>query len=77
MIDMAIPNDYNIQNKATEKMSKYVDLKIQCQRMWDKKVEIIPVIISTTGIFDKNIQSYLQKIPGKHNIYNLQISAIL
>ena len=26
---------------------------------------------------EKGIQSYLQKIPGKHNLYNLQRSAIL
>ena len=26
IIDMVIPSDYNIQKKATEKMSRYVDL---------------------------------------------------
>ena len=33
IIDVAIPSDYNIQKKATEKMTKYVDLQIVCQRM--------------------------------------------
>ena len=77
IIDVAIPSDYNIQKKATEKMSKYVDLQIECQRMWNKKVEVIPIVIGATGIVEKGIQSYLQKIPGKHNLYNLQRSAIL
>ena len=77
IIDVAIPSDYNIQKKTTEKMNKYVDLQIECQRMWDKKVEVIPVITGATGIVDMSIQSYLLKIPGKHNIYNLQRSAIL
>ena len=77
IIDVAIASDYNIQKKATEKMSKYEDLQIECQRMWHKKVEIIPIIIGTTGIVEKDIQSQLQKIPGKHNLYNLQKSAIL
>ena len=77
IIDVAIPNEYNIQKKATEKMSKYVDLQIECQRMWNKKVEVIPIIIIATRIVEKGIQSYLQKIPGKHNLYNLQRSAIL
>ena len=40
IIDVAIPSDYNIQKKATEKMSKYVDLQIECQRLWNKKVEV-------------------------------------
>ena len=45
IIDVAIPSDCNFQKKATEKMSKYVDLQIECQRLWNKKVEVIPVII--------------------------------
>ena len=73
---MAIPSDYNIQKKATEKMSKYVDLQIECQRLWNKKVEIIPVITGATGIVDKNIKKYVGRIPGHHNIYSLQRLAI-
>ena len=55
---LAIPSNFNIQKKATEKMSKYVDLQIECQRIWNKKVEVIPVIIGSTGIVDKNIKKY-------------------
>ena len=77
IIDVAIPSDYNIQKKATEKMSKYVGLQIECQGLWNKKVEVIPVIIGATGIVDKNIKKYGGRIPGCHNIYSLQRSAIL
>ena len=77
MIVIAIPNDYNIQKKTTEKMSKYTDPQIECQRMWNKRVEVIPVIIGATGIADRNIKTYIGKIPGSHNTYNLQGSAIL
>ena len=48
IIDLAIPSDYNIQKKATEKMSKYVDLQIECHRLWNKKVEVILVITGAT-----------------------------
>ena len=58
-------------------MSKYTDLQIECQKMWNKKVEVIPVTIGATRIFDRNIKSYVRKIPGYHNIYNLQRLAIL
>ena len=68
IIDVAIPSDFNIQKKATEKMSKYVDLQIECQRLWNKKVEVIPVIIGATGIVHKNIKKYVGRIPGCHNI---------
>ena len=77
IINVAIPSDYNIQKKTTEEMSKYTGLQIECQRMWNKKVEVIKVIIGATGIVDRNIKSYIRKIPGSHNIYNLQRSAIL
>ena len=77
IIDVAIPSDYNIQKKATEKMSKYVDLQIEYQRLWNKKVDVIPIIIGATGIVDKSIKKYVGRIPGCHNIYSLQRSAIL
>ena len=77
IIDVAIPSNCNIQKKATEKMSKYVDLQIECQRLWNKKVEVIPVTIDATGIVDKNIKKYVGRISGYHNVYNLQKSAII
>ena len=55
-------------------MSKYIDLQIECQRMWNKKVWVLPVSIGVIGIVDR---SYVGKISGSHNIYNLQILAIL
>ena len=58
-------------------MSKYVDLQIEFQRLWNKKVEVIPVVIDGTGIVDKNIKKYVGRIPGCHNIYSLQRSAVL
>ena len=39
------------------------DLQIECQRIWNKKVEVITVIIGATGIVDKNIKKYVGRIP--------------
>ena len=50
IIDVAIPSDCNIQKKATEKMTKYVDLQAECQRMWNKTVEVVPIITGATGV---------------------------
>ena len=66
IIDVAIPSHYNILKKATEKISKYVDLQIECQRIWNKKVEVIPVIMGATGIVDKNIKNYKARHPTHH-----------
>jgi len=35
LIDMAIPDDSNINTKETEKLSKYKDLEIEVSRMWE------------------------------------------
>ena len=63
IIYVAIPTDHSIQ-KATEKMSKFVDIQIECQRMWNKKVEVISIIIGTTGVTVKSIKKYLWEILG-------------
>ena len=60
---MAIPSEYNTQKKATEKISKYADLQIEYQRLWKKKVEVIPIIIGATGIVEKNIKKYVGRMP--------------
>ena len=61
IIDVAIPSDYSIQKQATEKMSKYVDLQIECQRLWNKKVDVIPVIIGATGIVERASRIMLEE----------------
>ena len=65
------------QKKAIEKMSKYVDLQIECQRIWNKKVEVIPAMIGANGIVEKNIKKCVGNTPGCYNIYGLQRSAAL
>ena len=77
IIDAVIPSDYDIQKKATEKITKYVDLQIKCQRLWDKAIEVVPIIIEVARVIERNLKKYLNGIPGCHNVYNLQKWAIL
>ena len=79
IIDVAISSDYNIQKKANEKMTKCVDLQVECQRLCDKTVEVVvvPIIIGATRVIEENLKKYLNRIPGCYNVYNLQRSAIL
>ena len=46
-------------------------------KMWDKTVEVIPMIIRATGVVEKNLKKFFNRILGCHNVYNLQRSAIL
>jgi hypothetical protein len=38
---------------------------------------MIPVIIGATGTFSKSLGQYLSNVPGKHEIKQLQTTAIL
>jgi hypothetical protein len=77
LIDVAIPGDRNVINKEDEKVLKYEDFTIEFQRMWNVKAKLIPVIIGATGTISKSLRQYSSNIPGKHEIKELQKTAIL
>jgi len=77
LIDVAIPGDRNVIKKETGKILKYKDLTIEIQRMWNVKTKVIPVIIGASGTISKSFRKYVSNIPGKHEIKELQKTAIL
>jgi len=73
LIDVAISGARNTIKKEAEKVLKYEDLIIEIQRIWNLKAKVIPLIIRATGTIYKS----LSNIPGKHDIKELQKTAIL
>jgi hypothetical protein len=63
-------------NKEAEKILKYKDLVIEIQLMWNVKATVIPVIIGATATVSKSLRQYLSIITGKHDIEELQKTAI-
>jgi hypothetical protein len=63
--------------KEAEKILKYKDLIIEIQRMWNVKTKVTPVIIAATGTISKSFRKYLSSVPGKHDIKEIQKTAIL
>jgi hypothetical protein len=45
--------------------------------MWNVKAKVIPVIIGTTGTISKLSRKHVSKIPGNHDVRELQKTAIL
>ena len=45
--------------------------------MWNAKTKLIPVIIGATGTISKSFRKYVSNIPGKHEVKELQKTAIL
>jgi hypothetical protein len=45
--------------------------------MWNVKTRVISVIIGATGTISKSFRKYVSNIPGKHEVRELQKTAIL
>ena len=76
LIDVAISGDGNVINNEAEKILKYKDLRIEIQHTWNVKTKVIPVIIGATGTIPKSFRKYVSNIPGKHEVKELQKTAI-
>ena len=63
--------------KEAEKIPKYKDLTMLIQFMWNVETKVIPVIIGATGIISKPFIKYVSNIPGKHEVKEIQKTAIL
>ena len=65
-----------ITKKEAEKILKYKDLITENQRMWNVKAKVILVIMRATGTIS-SLRQCLSNIPGKHEIKEMQKTAIL
>ena len=49
-------------HKEIEKVDKYQDLLLEIQRLWNVKVEIIPIIIDALGALSPKFEGWLQRL---------------
>lgn len=77
LIDVSIPTDKNTSVKVVEKLSKYKDLEIETERMWGMKSKTIPVVIGALGVIKKGTGKYINEIPGKTQLRELQKTTLL
>ncbi len=49
IVDFAVPVDHRINLKKSEKKDKYLDLARELKKLWNMKVEIVPVVIGALG----------------------------
>ena len=72
MMYVAIPSDQNNSLKAFQKLSKYKYLEIEVTKMWKLKTNIIPVVIGALGIIKMESQNFIDQIPGKSSLQEIQ-----
>lgn len=64
---------YNLTKKEADKLSKYEDLKFECEQMQ----KLSPVVIGASGAIKKNTNKYINEIPGNVNLDQLQKITLL
>ena len=77
LLDISVPSDVNTSLKIFEKLSKYKDLEIECEKTWKVKTKTIPVIVGALGCINKNVKKYINEIPGNIAINELQKITLL
>jgi len=63
--------------KESEKILKYKEVTIQTQCMWSIKTKVMSAIIGRAGTISDSFTEHLINMPGKHEIKELQKTAIL
>ena len=78
IIDGGISGDRNVIKKEAEKILNYRDLILEIERRkWNVKTNVTPVIKVANGTIAESLRQYLSNIAGKHEIKELQKTAIL
>jgi len=61
MIDIAVPNTHNLAKTITEKQTKYQELENEiCAMCKQNTVQLIPIVISSTGVIPKSLSQGLK-----------------
>ena len=72
LIDMTVPSDKNITLKEIEKKSKYKDLEVEIQRMWQMKTKVIPVVVGALGTVKKGMVENIEKVAKSASVIEIQ-----
>ena len=62
IIHFAVPGDSRIAEKEKDKIEKYQDLGRELQKIWNVKVEIIPLVVGSLGAIPKQFGNRLKPI---------------
>jgi hypothetical protein len=55
IIDIAVPRNYRVKEKESEKIEKYQDLALEITRMWKTSTKVIPIVIGALGASHRTI----------------------
>ena len=59
---MAILGDSRINQKEVEKITKYQDLIVEVERLWEKKATVVLVVIGALGAISRDLVKLLKTL---------------
>jgi len=62
LVDFSSPFDDNVSHKEIEKADKYQNLLLETERMWNVRVEIVPIMIGALGAFSSKFTDWLKRL---------------
>ena len=68
MVDFAVPADHCVKLKESEKKDKYLDLARIVKKLWNKKVTVIPIVISALGTIAEGLIQGLEELEIKGRV---------
>jgi len=70
LIDTAVPNTHNLAKTTTDKQNKYQEVANEICAMWNKNAaQVIPIVISSTGVIPKSVSQNLKRLNLHPNTY--------
>ena len=73
LLDFTVPMDVNISAKGFKNLSKYKDLRIEVDRVWQLITSLISLIaVGALRLVKNGTAKHLEKIPGKQNLAEIQ-----
>ena len=76
-MDFAVPADYRIKLKESEKKDKFLDLARRLKKRWNMKVTIIQIVIGAHGTVNKGLIKGLEDSEIKGRVETIQTIALL
>ena len=77
IVDFAVPADYRIKLKESEKKDEYLDLAKELKKLWNMKVTIIPIVIGTFGTVTKGLLKGLEELAVGGRVETIQTTTLL
>ena len=75
--DFAVPVEYRVKLKESEKKDKYLDLARELKKLWNMKVTVVPIVIGVLGTVTKRLIKGLEDFEIRGRVETIQTAALL